>query len=272
LTTRDPSVRPYSLSSFWPVYLNATLAPGLAWQRMMLQSYRSMLFPSPRMRRLSSRRLLPYSAMPANARPTPADDRGGMLPIRTRTTPVGAAPVADPAPANNDPAEIVGILPVVEGASGTGVEATAWADELPAIGQSATTTRTFLREDVLRFAHLSGDMNPLHVNPDAWIGTPFTGNLVHGAFTASLFSQVMAMQLPGPGAVYLNQTLKFQAPVYVGETVTATVTVTQVRTDKRIVTLETRADVMRDGQPVTVLEGEAVIKLLKRSQNSEAAS
>jgi acyl dehydratase len=119
---------------------------------------------------------------------------------------------------------------------------------------------------VAQFGRLSGDMNPLHLEPDAWVGTPFTGNLVHGALTASLFSQLMGMELPGPGAVYLSQTLKFQAPVYIGEAVTATVTVTHVRTDKRIITLETRAEVTRDGLPVTVLEGEAVTKLLQRQE------
>jgi acyl dehydratase len=140
----------------------------------------------------------------------------------------------------------------------------AWTHELPTLGQSASTTRTFRREDVVQFARLSGDRNPLHLDPDVWVGTPFSGNLVHGALTASLFSQLMGMEVPGPGAVYLSQTLKFQAPVYIGERVTATVTVTHVREDKRIITLATHAEVTRDGLPVTVLEGEALTKLLAR--------
>jgi acyl dehydratase len=146
-----------------------------------------------------------------------------------------------------------------------------WTEELPAVGQSAATTRSFHKEDVVLFARLSGDRNPLHLDPEAWVGTPFSGNLVHGALTASLFSQLMGMELPGPGAVYLNQTLTFQAPVYIGETVTARVTVTHVRTDKRIITLQTHAEVTRDGLPVTVLEGEAVTKLLKAPQRDRDA-
>ncbi len=147
-----------------------------------------------------------------------------------------------------------------------------WTEELPAVGHSATTTRTFHAEDVMQFAHLSGDKNPLHLEPDAWIGTPFTGNLVHGVLTASLFSQLMGMHLPGPGSVYLSQMLKFQAPVYLGESVSAEVTVTQVREDQRIITLQTHAWVTRDGAPVTVLDGEAVVKVMIRPALGEPSS
>jgi acyl dehydratase len=138
-----------------------------------------------------------------------------------------------------------------------------WVEDLPPVGHSATTTRTFHAGDVIQFAHLSGDKNPLHLDPEAWVGTPFTGNLVHGVLTASLFSQLMGMELPGPGTVYLGQILKFQAPVYIGESVSAQVTVTQVREDKRIITLQTHAWVTRDGEPVTVLDGEAVVKVIR---------
>jgi hypothetical protein len=70
-----------------------------------------------------------------------------------------------------------------------------WTEELPAVGQFAATTRSFLKEDVAMYARLSGDRNPLHLDPEAWVGRPFTGNLVHGALTETGFSPLQAAGL-----------------------------------------------------------------------------
>jgi acyl dehydratase len=260
-------------TSGWDALLRATLAPGLAWQRGVLESYRSLIMPLSEPRRSTPRRLTAdVPVLPSHRRKSAAGRTGyagtGMYAQMDDEELAEAVAFHEAQAAYyaawRDADAVEDEAPRTWQIHARTTESIAWTQELPTVGQSASTIRTFRREDVVQFAHLSGDKNPLHLDPDAWLGTPFTGNLVHGALTASLFSQLMGMEVPGPGAVYLSQTLKFQAPVYIGETVTASVTVAHVREDKRIVTLETHAEVTRDGLPVTVLEGEAVTKLLTR--------
>ncbi len=124
------------------------------------------------------------------------------------------------------------------------------------VGDSAELTRTFGDEDVRAFARISGDNNPVHLDDEYAAGTRFGRRLVHGMLTAGLISAVLGTQLPGPGSIYLSQTLKFRAPVFIGDAVTARVTVKAVREDKPIVTFET-ACFNQEG--VKVLEGEAVL-------------
>jgi acyl dehydratase len=259
--------------SGWGTLLRATLAPGLAWQRVVVESYRSLIMPLSEPRRSAPHRLtadvpvLPSSLhKPAAKRAIHAGTGMYALMDDAELAEVVAFHEARAAyhAAWRDADAVEHEAPITWQVHARTTESIAWTQGLPAVGQSASTIRTFRGEDVVQFARLSGDKNPLHLDPDAWLGTPFTGNLVHGVLTASLFSQLMGMEVPGPGAVYLSQTLKFQAPVYIGETVTATVTVTHVREDKRIITLETQAEVTRDGLLITVLEGEAVTKLLTR--------
>ena len=106
-------------------------------------------------------------------------------------------------------------------------------------GDSASLTKTFSDEDVRKFAEISGDTNPVHLDDDFAAGTPFKRRLVHGMLTAGLISAVLGTKLPGPGSIYLSQSIAFRAPVFIDDTVTATVTVARIREDKPILTLET---------------------------------
>lgn len=124
------------------------------------------------------------------------------------------------------------------------------------IGDSASLSKTFTEKDVLAFAEISGDQNPVHLDADFAASTPFKKQLVHGMLTAGLISAVLGMKLPGPGSIYLKQELNFKAPVFFGDTITATVTVTKAREDKPIVTLKT---VCTNQDEVVVIEGEAVL-------------
>jgi 3-hydroxybutyryl-CoA dehydratase len=124
------------------------------------------------------------------------------------------------------------------------------------IGSKATRTRTISAEDVETFARISGDSNPIHLDDDYAATTPFGRRIAHGMLTASLISALLANDLPGPGTVYLSQTLTFKAPVFLGETITATAEVTTYRESRRIATLRTTCH-NQDGK--LVLEGEAVV-------------
>jgi len=124
------------------------------------------------------------------------------------------------------------------------------------VGDSASLSKTFTESDVYTFAEISGDHNPLHVDAAFAASTRFGRQLVHGMLTAGLISAVLGTQLPGPGCIYLKQTLNFRAPVYFGDTITATVTVTKARQDKPIITLET---VCKNQAGEEVMDGEAVL-------------
>ena len=128
------------------------------------------------------------------------------------------------------------------------------------VGDSASLTKTFSESDVLSFAEISGDQNPVHIDPEFAAATRFKRQLVHGVLTAGLISAVLGMQLPGPGSIYMKQELNFRAPVYFSDTVTATVTVTKVREDKPIVTLKT---VCTNQKGIKVIEGEAILMVPK---------
>jgi acyl dehydratase len=124
------------------------------------------------------------------------------------------------------------------------------------VGDSATISKTFTDADVRTFADISGDHNPIHLSGDYAATTQFKRRIVHGILTSGLISAVLGMQLPGPGSIYLSQTLNFKAPVYLDDTITAMVTVSHIREDKPIITLETKC-LNQDDK--LVLEGEAVL-------------
>ncbi len=128
---------------------------------------------------------------------------------------------------------------------------------LPAVGARATHVRTFTDADIVRFAEVSGDRNPVHLDDAYAARSPFGQRVAHGFLTGSLISAVIGMELPGPGSIYLGQTLKFLAPVYIGDTVTVSVEVIGVREEKRLVTLRTDGT-NQDGK--LVLTGEAIVK------------
>ncbi len=111
-------------------------------------------------------------------------------------------------------------------------------DELT-IGQTCNYEKTVSEEDILMFARLSGDVNPVHIDEEYAKTTQFGGRIAHGMYTAALISAAMALQIPGPGGVYLSQTMKFKAPVKIGDTLTVTIEVTGKREGKNFVTLST---------------------------------
>jgi len=125
-----------------------------------------------------------------------------------------------------------------------------------AVGETASRTKTFTDEDVRGFASISGDQNPVHLDDAHAATTRFGKRIVHGMLTASLISAVIGNDLPGEGTIYLSQTLQFKAPVYIGDTITATVEVTRFREEKRIATLST---VCTNHEGTVVITGEAVV-------------
>jgi 3-hydroxybutyryl-CoA dehydratase len=124
------------------------------------------------------------------------------------------------------------------------------------LGQKATRTQTITDEMVRTFAALTGDTNPVHLDDAYAATTRFGHRIAHGMLAASLISAALANDLPGPGTVYLSQSIQFKAPVYPGDTITAVIEVKSVREDKPIATLTTTC-INQDN--VTVIEGEAVV-------------
>lgn len=124
------------------------------------------------------------------------------------------------------------------------------------VGDSATFSKTITDDDIRKFADLVGDHNSVHLNDEIAKKTRFGRRIAHGMLSASLISTCIGTQLPGNGAIYLSQTFKFLAPVYPGDTVTARVTITRVRDDKPIITLET---ICFNQDQETVVKGEAVV-------------
>ena len=104
-------------------------------------------------------------------------------------------------------------------------------------GDRASVSKTLTEADVYGFAGICGDFNPVHVDETAAARTPFGRRICHGMLSASFISTVLGMYLPGPGSIYLEQNVKFVAPVYIGDTVSACATVSRVEGD--IVTLDT---------------------------------
>ncbi len=125
------------------------------------------------------------------------------------------------------------------------------------IGMSAQTTKTITETDVVLFAGISTDINPVHINEEYAKNTVFGGRIAHGILVSGLISATLANKLPGPGCIYLGQDLKFTAPVRIGDTITATVEVSALREDKKIVTLTTTCTNQRGD---VVITGSAVLK------------
>jgi 3-hydroxybutyryl-CoA dehydratase len=128
------------------------------------------------------------------------------------------------------------------------------------VGMSAVFGKTITEADIQTFAGVSGDTNPLHLHDDFARSTMFKGRIAHGMLSASFISTVVGTKLPGPGAVYVSQTLNFRAPVRVGDCVTARATVREIVSEKRRVKFETVCTV---GDKV-VLDGEATILVFNR--------
>jgi 3-hydroxybutyryl-CoA dehydratase len=124
------------------------------------------------------------------------------------------------------------------------------------LGQTAVVSETITESHINRFADLSGDRNPLHLDADWAAKTRFGGRIAHGALTAGLVSRVLGMELPGTGAVYLSQTCKFLGPVRPGDTIEAKAEVVHLDAARRRVRLRTTCTNQR-GEPI--LDGEALM-------------
>lgn len=124
-----------------------------------------------------------------------------------------------------------------------------------AVGDQASLRRSFSDADVRRFADLTGDHNELHVDDEAARASRFGGRIVHGMLTASLISRLLGMELPGRGCIYLGQSLRFTAPVRIGEEVEARVEVIGIDRDRRRMTLRTTCSTAAG----EVIVGEALV-------------
>ena len=121
------------------------------------------------------------------------------------------------------------------------------------LGQEASLSKTVGEADIVAFADLSGDHNPVHIDAAYAATTMFKERIAHGMLSAAYISAVFGMQLPGPGAIYVSQTLNFKAPVKIGDTVVTTVKVAELTPEKRRARFECVCAV--DGKPVVVGEG-----------------
>jgi acyl dehydratase len=137
------------------------------------------------------------------------------------------------------------------------------------IGQRATRTLTVTADHVRTFAELSGDYNPLHFDAGFAAGTRFGRLVAQGGLTTGLLHALVAMDLPGPGSVFLSQNWKFTAPVYIGDTITAEGEVLSVHASKPVTQLRIRVT-RQTGE--TVLEGEAWCYTLRPTAAVSAAS
>ncbi len=123
------------------------------------------------------------------------------------------------------------------------------------VGMTALFAKTVTEADIVLFAGISGDINPVHLNHEFATETMFEGRIAHGMLTASFISTVIGTKLPGPGAIYLKQSLNFRAPVRAGDTVRARATIKEVIAEKHRIVMDTVATV---GDTV-VLDGEALV-------------
>jgi 3-hydroxybutyryl-CoA dehydratase len=128
------------------------------------------------------------------------------------------------------------------------------------VGQSAERVHTVGEADIVAFAAVTSDNNPVHLDADYAATTPFGERIAHGMLSAGYISAVLGTQLPGPGAIYLSQALRFKRPVKIGDAVTARATVTQIDAAKARVTLATVCLV--NNKPV--VDGEAVVMVPRK--------
>jgi len=126
-----------------------------------------------------------------------------------------------------------------------------------AVGQTASLGKTITEADILLFAAVSTDTNPVHIDAEAAKASIFGERIAHGMLSAGLISAVLGTRLPGPGTIYLGQSLRFRAPVRIGDTVTATAEITALDPAKRRATLKTTCAVAGK----LVIEGEAQVQI-----------
>ena len=128
------------------------------------------------------------------------------------------------------------------------------------VGQTATYGKTVTDADVVLFAGVSGDTNPVHLNEEVASQTMFKGRIAHGMLSAGFISTIFGTKLPGPGTIYLSQNLRFKAPVKIGDTVTAKVELLELIPEKKRATFKTTCSV---GNTI-VIDGEATVMVPSR--------
>ena len=129
-----------------------------------------------------------------------------------------------------------------------------------AVGQSATSSHTVTDTDVVLYAAVTGDMNPAHLNEAAARVGRFGARIAHGMLSGGFISALLASQLPGPGTIYMSQSMRFVRPVFIGDTVTTRVEIVELIEAKRRVRLATTC---RNQRAELVLDGEALVLLPK---------
>jgi 3-hydroxybutyryl-CoA dehydratase len=130
------------------------------------------------------------------------------------------------------------------------------------VGMSAEFSKTVTEADIVAFADVSGDTNPVHMDEAFAAATPFKGRIAHGMLGASLLSTVFGTKLPGPGCIYISQDLRFKAPVRIGDTVVARVTISEILPEKRRVTFACEC---RVGDTV-VIDGAASLMVSRKAR------
>lgn len=130
------------------------------------------------------------------------------------------------------------------------------------VGQNASFSKTITEYDVYGFAGITGDFNPLHVNQEKCKELLFGKRIAHGMLTASFLSTVIAAYLPGPGTIYMEQDIRFVKPVFLGDTITASVEITELL-DRRKARLKTTV-VNQDGD--LVVDGKALVKFPREEE------
>ena len=135
------------------------------------------------------------------------------------------------------------------------------------VGMTSIYAKTVTDADIVMFAGISGDTNPVHLDALFADQTAFKGRIAHGMLSASFISTVLGTRLPGPGCIYLGQSLKFRAPVKAGDTVTARVTIRDIDAEKKRVVLDTVCTV---GETV-VIEGDALLLVSRKADRRASA-
>jgi 3-hydroxybutyryl-CoA dehydratase len=130
------------------------------------------------------------------------------------------------------------------------------------VGMSSVYSKTVTDADIIMFAGVSGDTNPVHLDEAFAAETPFKGRIAHGMLGASLLSTVFGTKLPGPGCIYVSQDLRFKAPVRIGDTVVAKVTISEIVPEKRRVTFACEC---RVGDTV-VIDGAATLMVNRKTR------
>jgi 3-hydroxybutyryl-CoA dehydratase len=125
------------------------------------------------------------------------------------------------------------------------------------VGDDASFAKTITEADIVHYAGITGDFNPIHIDAEYAKQSAFGERVAHGMLVSGLISAVLGTMLPGPNSIYLEQDLKFRAPVKIGDTVTAVVTVTEKHDNKRLIMLRTTVSNQRGK---VVVDGSAVMK------------